>query len=99
EPLIRLSQDHVSGKVRIPVGRVGLISIAGSGSIGANQGCERESSLSSDDAVPLPAADQLIYNSTGAASEALAAPKRQLIAEVAIKLMVETVGRNSSIQL
>src|SRR5262249_48812106 len=88
-PLIRFPHDHISGKVRIPVRHVGLIVVAGSGSIGAGQRSEGKSALSSDDPIPLPAADQFVYNTSGAASEALSIPKRQLITEVTIELVRE----------
>jgi len=98
EPLIGFSQYYRPAKVRIPIGDVDGIGVARARNIGANQRCEWEAALSRNDPVPLPSADQLIRHSSGAACEALPAPKRQLIAEVAIELVVEAVGGGPSVQ-
>ena len=97
EPLIRFPQNHGTLEVRIPVRYVGLIGVAGPGNIGTRQRREWESALSVDDSIPLPAADQMIDNSTGAVSKALPVPKRHLIAEISVELVLEAVGRDPAV--
>src|SRR5713101_5258869 len=88
-PVIRCPQNHRSLKVRIPVGCVGILGVAGPGNIGASQRRVGESALSLEDSIPLPAADQLVHEATGTIAEAPPAPKRQLIAEVGVELVAE----------
>src|SRR5262249_31161700 len=92
EPLIRLPQNHRSFKVRIPARYIGVTRIASPGNIGASQRREGEPALLSQTSIPLPSANQLVQDSSGTASEALAAPKRQKIAEVRVELVKEAVG-------
>ena len=98
EPVIHASQNHRSVKVWIPARNVGDIRIAGAGIIEANHRREGEATLRRDDAVPLPAADQLVLPPAGSASEALPTPQRQLIAEVRTELVVEAEGRRTPVQ-
>jgi len=51
--------------------------------------------LRADAAIPLPAAISLSASPHGSAAKALAVPERQLIAEVALNLVLEIVGRRS----
>src|SRR5712691_1626447 len=73
EPVIHGSQDHRSLEVRIPVGCVGYIGVACSGIIETNHRRLGETTLSCNDPVPLPAADQLVLEPAGPASEVLSA--------------------------
>ena len=57
-----------------------------------------ETTLSGDDPVPLPAADQKVLPPAGPASEVLAISERQLIAEVGSEDMRQAVGRRASVQ-
>src|SRR5215469_16669537 len=98
EPVIHASQNHRSFKVWIPASNVGDIRIAGAGILEANHRREGEATLRRDDAVPLPAADQLVLPPVGSASEALPTPQRQLIAEVRTELVVEAEGRRTPVQ-
>src|SRR5205809_5278854 len=95
EPLIRFPQNHRSFKIRIPVGHVGLAGVARPRKIGANQRREGEPALSREDPIPLPAADQLIHETGGAARESLPISERQLIEVTRIELMEEAKGRNA----
>src|SRR5438093_3001053 len=99
EPLIGSSQNHLPLEVRIPVGYVGITGVTGTRSIGASQRREGESARNPDAPIPLPAADQLVDDPSGAASEALPIPKRQHIAVVRAELVVEAVGCEPAVQL
>src|SRR5438132_5903704 len=98
EPLIRSPQNYRPLKIRIPVGYVGITVIAGPRSIGASQRREGESARNPEAAIPLPAADQLVHDPSGAACEALPIPKRQLIAGIRVELMGEAVGSHAPVQ-
>src|SRR5207247_3560554 len=93
EPLIGSPHNDLPLKVRIPVGHVGITGVAGTRSIGARQRREGESAGNPDARIPLPAPGQLVHNTGGAASEALAVPKRQLITGTRVALVVELVVR------
>src|ERR1700720_365057 len=97
EVLIRTPQDNWSGEVRIPVGRIGLIGVARSGSVGARQRREGESAQNRDDPIQLPAADQLVHEPVGGISKLLPVPERQLIAEVRAELMLQAVGPHAPV--
>src|SRR3989449_4457278 len=99
EEPIGCSQNHRPLKVRIPVGYVGITRIARPGRIGAGQRRKGESAGNPDARIPLPAADQLVHDSSGAASEALPVPKRQLIAGEPVERVGEAVGSNAAVQL
>src|SRR5262249_12605157 len=86
-------------EIGIPVGRIRLIGVASPRSIGPPQRREWKPALPIDDPVPLPAADQFVQHSGRTASEALPAAKWQLITEVGIELMGETVRRDAAIQV
>jgi hypothetical protein len=96
KPSIGFSQNHRPFEIRIPARYVGITGIAGSGSIGASQWREGETACQPDAAVPLPAADQLVHDASGAASKAPPIPERQLIARVRIELVSETVGSDAA---
>ena len=95
KPMFHIPQNHLPLEVRIPVRRVGRIRVPGPGNFGANHRREGEATLRTDDAIPLPAADELIHPPAGAATEAMAAPERQRIADVSVKLVLEAAGRDS----
>src|SRR5690348_6137 len=80
-------------EIRIPVGHIRLIGVAGAGSIRSGQRRERETTLPVDDSVPLPAADQLLDEAGGIV------PELQLVTEVSVELMREAIGRDSAVQL
>src|SRR6266571_3578118 len=92
EPLIGFSQNHFPLKVRIPVRYFGNTGIAGTRRIRAGQRRKGESARNPNAPIPLPAADQLVRDTSGAASEALPIPKRQQIAVVPAELVGEAVG-------
>jgi len=98
EPMIHGPQNRVPVKGRIPTGHVGDIGIASSGIVEANHRRLGEATLSGDDPVPLPAADQKVLPPGGPASEVLAISERQLIAEVGSEDMRQAVGRRASVQ-
>src|SRR5438093_4041660 len=98
EESIGCSQNHRPLEVGIPVRYVGITGIASPGSIGTSQRREGESASKPDACVPLPAADQLVYDASGAASEALPVPKRQLIAGVPAGLVGDAVGSDAAVQ-
>ena len=52
-----------------------------------------------EDAVPLPVTDQLVRQSSRASAESPAPPERQLVAEVGVELVLQTVGCDSAVQL
>ena len=52
-----------------------------------------------EDAIPLPAADQLVRESSGGAADRPAVPERQQISEVAVKLVLQAVGPDSPAEL
>src|SRR5262249_23753992 len=95
KPLIRFSQNHRTMEIRIPVGRIRLIGVASPRSIEPRQRREWKPALPSDDPVPLPTADQFVQHSSRTATEALPAAKGQLITEIRIELMGETVRRDA----
>src|SRR5262249_38251504 len=92
EPLIGFPDDDLPFKVRIPAGHIGLTSVAGTGNVRPGQRCDGESAHKPDAPIPLPAADQLVHSPSGAATEVLPVPKRQLIAGVPVELMGEAKG-------
>src|SRR5262249_41908570 len=99
EPLVGSPHNHWPLEVRIPVRYVGITGVAGTRSIGASQRREGESPRNPEAAIPLPAADQLVHDPSGAASEALPVPKRQQIAVERVELVIEAVGCDPAVQL
>src|SRR5262245_4323173 len=99
KPSIGCSQNHQPLEIRIPVRYVGITGIASSGSIEASEQCEKETACKPYAGVPLPVADQLVHDTSDAASEAPSIPERQLIAGVPIELVSETVGADTAVQL
>src|SRR5207247_8919205 len=89
EPLIGFPHNDLPLKVRIPVGHVGITGVAGTRSIGARQGRAGESASNPDARIPLPAADQLVYNASGAATAARPVPTRQHLAVLRVELVIE----------
>src|SRR5262249_12061561 len=98
EEPIGCSQNDRSFKVRIPVRHIGITGVAGTRNIRSGQRREGESACPPDAAIPLPAANQLVYDASGAASEALPVPKRQLIAAVPVERVGEAVGSDAAVQ-
>src|SRR5439155_15351649 len=96
--LNELPQNHQLLEVQITVRYVGMTRVPTTRSIGARQRREGESARNPEAPIPLPAADQLVHDTDGAASEALPVPKRQLITGVRVELVVEAVGCDPAVQ-
>jgi len=93
------TQNHLSFEVGIPVRRIRIAAVSVAGSVGANQRRNGKAALHTDDAIPLPVADQFFHPAGGPTTESFSGPKRQLIEEVGVELVVDTVGRNSLVEL
>src|SRR5262249_29470255 len=97
EESIGCSQNHRPLEIRIPVRYVGVTGVASSGNIGAGQRCEGEPARNPGTGVRLPAADQLVYNASRAASEVLPIPERQLIAGKRVELVGKAIGSDTAV--
>src|SRR5262249_30645581 len=98
EPVIHCPQNHRPLEVRIQVGYVDERSVAVAGTIEAGQRRGRKTALSGEDSIPLPASNDTVHPPAGGTGKSLAAPQRQLIAEVRVELVFEAVGGDASVQ-
>ena len=93
------TQNRIAFEVGIPVGHIRIAAVSVAGPVGANQRRNGKAALHTDDAVPLPVADQFFHPAGGPAAERFSVPERQLIEEVGAEQVILAVGRNSLVEL
>src|SRR5262249_54720647 len=89
------SQNHRSAEGWISIWDVWVIGIAGPGNVRADLRREGESALGVEDSVPLPAADEFVHPTAGAAGEPLPLSEWQLVREIGVERVPETEGRDA----
>src|SRR5947199_1169900 len=93
------AQNRVSFEVGIDEGYIRKAAIAVSSLIETYDRGHREAALRIENAVPLPAADQLVDQSCSTRANRFAIAERQRVAGVGIELVRQTVGSHSTAEL
>src|SRR5438445_5500878 len=89
EPLVGSPQNNRTAEGRVPVGHIRISDIAVSRAIRAHRRREAQTRLGRHYTIPLPAANQLIHRSAGRPAPVFAPSERQLIANVAVELVLD----------